>query len=85
MSTWNHRIIKYTTNYGETVYQIAEVYYSEDGTAHSWSDPFLTGDTPEEVQENLECMQRGAMKPVLDMPNDGGPGFWDEVVEDETV
>ena len=62
---WNYRIIK-DYDY-ESYYVIREVYYGKDGTIKYWSDDPIgpTGDTVDELKEDLELMASAFNKPVL--------------------
>jgi hypothetical protein len=65
--TWDHRVLKTTHEFEGTLveeYTIVECHY-KDGKPHGCSDPFLTGDTIEELNETLENMKIALTKPVL--------------------
>ena len=68
MSYWNHRVVRYQdpeTN--ADIYELAEVYYNEDGKVKGYGRPFLSGDTQEEIQELVDRLLRAAAKPPLDV------------------
>ena len=58
--SWNYRIVKLSAGY-----ELCEVYYSGDGEPTMFGTATAQGDTPEEVQEVLDRMAQGAMKPVI--------------------
>ena len=71
--SWNYRVM--TLDEGKT-YGIHEVYYREDGSLRLYSaepmDPH--GDTVEELQRDLEYMQKALGKPVLSPKDFPVPG-----------
>jgi hypothetical protein len=80
MSTWNHRIVHYKSSLGDDVYQFAEVFYNDKGEFNGgWSDPFLVGDTPEELQELAQRLVTAAFKPVLEVELDPYGGTGEEI------
>lgn len=55
MNTWNYRLINRThRNGGEPWVEIVEVYYDENGKLEGFSNPFINGETKEEVLFNLK-------------------------------
>jgi hypothetical protein len=67
---WNHRVLKEVTEtlFGqpETTYRFVEVYYEDDGTPSSYSEPFLLGDNIEELQSLAARLAKACDQPVLD-------------------
>jgi hypothetical protein len=66
---WNHRIVVQHNEYlgeVETTYHFKEVYYENDGTPTSYSDPFMCGDNLEELQSLVNRLQTALSHPVLD-------------------
>ena len=72
MTAWNYRIVK-KTYYGEPLFGIHEVYYSEDGKPEMVTvDPVgPAGDTFEELLSDVEFMVAALTKPVLDYEDIG--------------
>ena len=65
--SWNYRIIRLKAD-DAVIYKLAEVYYDgESNTPSGWSEPFLEGDSIEELQEALDRAMMGAAKPPIDM------------------
>lgn len=67
---WNHRILKeeIETLFGtETTYRFAEVYYEDDGTASSYSEPFLNGESIDELRSLATQLAAACDQPVLDV------------------
>ena len=64
--TWNYRIIR-TVKDGVESFDIHEVYYEADGQPFLWSvEPIApTGDTLEELIEDMRHMALALNKPVL--------------------
>ena len=68
MSYWNHRVVRYpNTDTGQDIYELAEVYYDENGKVKGYGRPFLIGDTQEELQELADRLLRAVAKPPLDV------------------
>lgn len=60
--TWNYRIIK-----ENNCYSVCEVFYDENGTPHSWSEPItIVGKDKEDVLEQLEMI----IKDINNINND---------------
>lgn len=71
MSHWNYRVLKqvYAGDQGnEEYFGIHEVYYDDNDKPHSCSTDAMRpfGETVEELQRDLELMQKAFEKPVLD-------------------
>ena len=70
---WNHRVVNCPSeNGGDDLYTFKEVYYTDD-KPHSYSEPFMCGDSIDEVQELLMRLHTALQKPVLH-ENDFGEG-----------
>ena len=69
---WNHRVVRTVDDETlEIMLQIAEVYYNSDtGKPYTYCEPFLTGETLEELTETLNRMQAARLQPVLAYPGD---------------
>jgi len=69
---WNHRVIRTVDSETlEITLQIAEVYYNSDtGKPYAYGEPFLGGETLEELTETLNRMQAARLQPVLAYPDD---------------
>ena len=67
--SWNHRIVKrsYTNPKWDDTYSIHEAHYDEDGPAHSITEEAIvpSGETPEELKEELEMMLKAFDEPIL--------------------
>lgn len=50
----------------ETTYRFVEVYYEDDGTASSYSEPFLVGDDVDELRSVAARLAAACDQPVLD-------------------
>lgn len=73
--TWNYRVMV-----REGRYAVHAVYYADDGRIRSWSaEPMgLSGESVEDLGEELERFRRALREPVLDYdapePRFGGAG-----------
>jgi len=65
--TWNYRVIDLTEQAvdGELLYGIVEVYYDEQGNPEGYTDPFILGDSLQELEESLQMMFKSIQKPTL--------------------
>jgi hypothetical protein len=79
--TWNNRIVKITTEYGdgetETVYEICEVYYNGKNETVAYCDARLIGDTFDELREVYSRMTEAFKYPTLDSQTDFNHKFDD--------
>lgn len=72
--TWNHRVLKTTSEFEGMIdeeFRIVEAQY-RDGELSSYCEPFLQGDTLEDLSAVLDQMKTALAKPVLlieDFPN----------------
>ena len=63
---WNHRVMNCPSeNGGEDCFLFKEVYYDDKGVAHSYGNPFMGGDTFEELQELVDRFKTALGNPVL--------------------
>lgn len=65
MSYWNHRVVRFETEDGET-YEIKEVYYTDKGEPWAYCDAAVAGDSLDEVRQTLTYMTKATTLPVLD-------------------
>lgn len=66
---WNHRLVRITDN-GETFFAIQEVYYNDAGEPTGHGDPFMHGDSMEEIETLVRRMGVAITRPVLDSETD---------------
>lgn len=68
--TWNYRVLARPDG-DDWWYSIHSVYYNENGTPNSFSDlpQSAVGQSPSEVQKDLEMMKEALNKPVLSYDN----------------
>jgi uncharacterized hydantoinase/oxoprolinase family protein len=70
--SWNYRIFKRIHNHKylhepETLYEIRETYYDEDGSITMWAEiPDIISDNLEGVRWTLQEMMEACNKPVID-------------------
>lgn len=63
---WNHRIVRKKDG-DETILMFAEVYYQNGKTKpYAYSDPFMFGDSVEDMVALAKHLLAAAMKPVLE-------------------
>ena len=64
---WNHRIIRFVDPESPTGYryELKEVYYGDDAP-QLYGDPYLIGDTLDEVQELADQLLKAVSRPVLE-------------------
>lgn len=65
--TWNHRVLKTTSEFEgslEENYTIVECHY-RNGEPSSCCDPFLTGDSVEDLRALLKQLKIALEKPVI--------------------
>lgn len=66
MAHWNYRVIKRVEN-GETLFDLQEVHYDDEGTVYGYSDASVTSwDTLENLRGTLELMRQAFDQPVMD-------------------
>jgi hypothetical protein len=66
---WNHRLVRITTR-EETYLCLCEVFYNDSGQPTGHSEPFMHGDTVEEMEELVRRMGVAVSRPVLDDATD---------------
>lgn len=66
--SWNYRILKNKLA-GRDICEIHEVYYNSDGSVKGWTQNSIipTGETPEELKQDLTMMLQAFESPVLDL------------------
>lgn len=87
---WNHRVVRTVDDETlEVTLRIAEVYYNSDtDKPFSYSEPFLVGETLEELTETVDRMKAALAQPVLAYPADfdlSDKAPWDEDEDDTPV
>jgi hypothetical protein len=72
---WNHRVINCPSENGgdEDFFTFKEVYYDEEDRPESYSDPFMCGDTIEELHELVDRLKTALDRPVLHERDFGSP------------
>jgi hypothetical protein len=66
MFTWNHRVIFEANDDPDfSIYRFVEVHYDKKGKPTSHGEPFMVGNTPEEMQELVNRLQKALTQPVL--------------------
>jgi hypothetical protein len=65
MFHWNHRIVRVKDG-DETVLMFAEVHYNEDGGLMVYTEPFIHGETLDEMRQTAERLLKATSQPVLD-------------------
>ena len=66
---WNHRLVRIADG-EETLLHLCEVYYNDSGQPTRHGDPFLCGNTVEEMEELVRRMGVAVSRPVLDAATD---------------
>ena len=81
---WNHRVIRLVdAETLEITLMIAEVYYNDKGKPYAYGEPFLTGETLDDLTETLNRLQAARLQPVLAYPGDFD--FTDDVADTDFV
>ena len=71
---WNHRVMNCPSeNGGDDFYLFKEVYYDDQDRPDSYSEPFMCGDSVDELKELLQRLEKALTLPVLH-ENDFGEG-----------
>jgi hypothetical protein len=66
MFTWNHRVIFVENDDPDySTYRFVEVHYDENNKPQAYGEPFMVGNTPEEMQELVDRLQKALTQPVL--------------------
>jgi hypothetical protein len=73
MTHWDYRVTKQVLD-GETQYAIREVYYNGTRIV-SWTADIIgaSGETVEEVRDELERMMVATLAPVIDITDENNP------------
>jgi len=66
---WNHRLVRIADG-EETLLHLCEVFYNDGGQPTGHSNPFLCGDTVEEMEELVRRMGVAVSRPVLNDETD---------------
>ena len=72
--SWNHRVMKYKSKFGDEVYGITEVFYDEDDKPDGWAEPPqpVWADTREQL---VGYVLSALGRPVIVPNEDGSPDF----------
>ena len=63
---WNHRLMNCPSeNGGDDYFTFKEVYYDDQDRPDAYSNPFMGGDTIDEMQGLLVRLQKALSQPVL--------------------
>lgn len=63
---WNHRLVDMTDeNNGEQLYAIREVHYDDDGKPMGHGEPFMCGESMDEIYELLDRLEEAVKHPAL--------------------
>ena len=62
---WNHRIVR-IKNGDETILKFSEVHYNEDGSLMLFTDPFLHGESIEDMRQTAERLLKATSLPIID-------------------
>jgi hypothetical protein len=66
MFTWNHRVLFEANDDPDfSTYRFVEVNYDKKKRPTSYGEPFMVGNTPDEMQELLDRLQVALAQPVL--------------------
>ena len=88
MSHWNHRVIqKRVHGTDDIVYQIHEVYYSDDGEIDGWTDiPVMPlGESEYELREDIRHFLEAFRHPILEEKKDNGKDILREIPYDTKI
>jgi hypothetical protein len=87
---WNHRVVKYTTQYTheeeqivEEVYQVCEVFYNSKDEPTGHCEATLSSETIEGLQIEVERFAKALTQPVLDADTDFKGNYFDDDEDDE--
>jgi hypothetical protein len=70
---WNHRVVFIKAGdetISEDMLTLAEVYYSDEGKPHSYSEPFVISETLDGIKELVTRFEEATKQPVLAYPED---------------
>ena len=82
MSNWNYRVIQKRVQSAEDiVYQIHEVYYSENGGIDGWTEsPVMPlGESEYELREDIRHFLEAFRRPILEEKKDNGKDILREI------
>jgi hypothetical protein len=66
LNHWNHRVVNCPSeNDGDDFFTFREVYYDEEDRPETYSDPFMCGDTIEELHVLVARLSAALEKPTL--------------------
>lgn len=85
MSYWNYRVIRTENKSGEVLFNIHEVYYTQDGTIETWTEnPVLPqGESVGELREDIHYFLNAFTKPILEEDEDQGKPILKPVYDEE--
>ena len=75
MSHWNYRVIrKRNKGTDEVIYQVHEVYYSENGVVEGWTEKAVEplGETEYELREDIRYFLKAFRFPIMEEKNENG-------------
>ncbi len=88
MSHWNYRVIrKLVQGTEEVVYQIHEVYYSDDSAIDGWTKSHVMplGETEYELREDIRHFLEAFRLPILEEEKDNGKDILRETPYDSKI
>lgn len=66
MFTWNHRVVFEANDDPDfATYRFVEVHYGKKNKPTSYGEPFMVGNTLEEMQELVDRLQKALAQPIL--------------------
>ena len=66
MFTWNHRVIfEENEDPDFSTYRFVEVHYGKKDKPKGYGEPFMVGNTLEEMQELVDRLQKALAQPIL--------------------
>jgi hypothetical protein len=87
---WNHRVVKYTTQYTheeeqivEEVYQVCEVFYNSKDEPTGHCEATLSSETIEGLQTELARFAKALTLPVLNHDTDFIGDYFDDENEED--
>jgi hypothetical protein len=67
--TWNVRVVKSTDN-GESILQLAEVYYNTLGKPMGYCKASAVGESVDELHTYVDWMKEALAYPIIEFTND---------------
>ncbi|WP_158738056.1 hypothetical protein [Alteribacillus sp. YIM 98480] len=71
---WDYRVVKERTKDGTELFKIAEVFFNDNGEPWAFVEPdesFLSWESIEELEKNIDWFKEAFAKPVLYEKDDG--------------